>query len=151
MDLRLHPRLRNQHVHVLLLQTFEETLDGLTYLVNVDLAAMASTLDPRLIDGLKNGQAQKFEYTLELAWKVIKIFLKQQEGIDEASPKKVTKAFYLAGYMQEDAYLEMIQAIDDRNKLSHIHEQREFEGIVARLPKYATLLQGVLQTLKGAD
>ncbi|MDZ4252636.1 MAG: hypothetical protein U1A72_08680 [Sulfuritalea sp.] len=40
------------------LQAFEETLEGLTYLVNVDLAAMASTLDPRLIDGLRNGQAQ---------------------------------------------------------------------------------------------
>ena len=102
-------------------------------------------------DGLKNGQAQKFEYTLELAWKAIKNHLKQQEGIDEASPKKVVKAFYLAGYMQETAYLEMIQAIDDRNKLSHIDEQREFENIVMRLPKYAAMLQGVLQTLRQTD
>lgn len=133
------------------LQAFEVALDSLTYLANVDLAAMAGTLDPRLIDGLKNGQAQKFEYTLELAWKAIKNHLKQQEGIDEASPKKVVKAFYLAGYMQETAYLEMIQAIDDRNKLSHIYEQREFESIVARLPKYAAMLQGVLQTLRQTD
>jgi len=45
MDLRLHPWLRNQHVHVLLLQAFEEAQDSLTCLVNVELTAMARTLD----------------------------------------------------------------------------------------------------------
>ena len=133
------------------LQSFEEALESLTYLVNVDFAVMASTLDPRLIDGLRNGQAQKFEYTLELAWKAIKSFLKQQEGIDEGSPKKAVKAFYLAGYLSEGAYLEMIQAIDDRNKLSHIYERQEFESIVDRLPMHAKLLHGILQTLKRTD
>lgn len=132
------------------LQAFEEAVESLTYLVNVDLAALASTLDPRLIDGLRSGQAQKFEYTLELAWKAIKGFLKQQEGIDEASPKKVVKAFYLAGYLPEGAYLEMIQAIDDRNKLSHIYERREFDSIAERLPSHAKLLNGILHTLKQA-
>lgn len=133
------------------LQAFEEALESLTYLVSVDLAALASTLDPRLIDGLRNGQAQKFEYSMELAWKAIKSFLRQQEGIDEASPKKVVKAFYLAGYLSEGAYLETIQAIDDRNKLSHIYERREFESIVERLPRHAKLLHDILQTLKRID
>lgn len=133
------------------LQVFEEALESLTYLVGVDLATLAATLDLRLIDGLRNGQAQKFEYTLELAWKAIKSFLKQQEGIDEASPKKVVKAFYLAGYLTEGAYLEMMQAIDDRNKLSHIYEQREFESIVERLPRHVELLRGVLHVLKRTD
>jgi nucleotidyltransferase substrate binding protein (TIGR01987 family) len=133
------------------LQAFEEALESLTYLVGVDLSALAGTLDPRLIDGLRNGQAQKFEFTLELAWKAIKNFLKQQEGIDEASPKKAVKAFYLAGYLTEGAYLEMMQAIDDRNKLSHIYEQREFESIVERLPRHVELLRGVLRTLKRTD
>ncbi|MDZ4252637.1 MAG: nucleotidyltransferase substrate binding protein [Sulfuritalea sp.] len=81
----------------------------------------------------------------------MKNFLKQQEGIDEASPKKAVKAFYLAGYLDESAYLEMIQAIDDRNKLSHIYERREFENIVERLPRHAALLKGILQTLKRTD
>ncbi len=37
------------------LQAFAEALDGLTYLVKVDLAALSDTLDPRLIDGIRNG------------------------------------------------------------------------------------------------
>ncbi len=130
------------------LESFAEALESFDYLVHVDTQALAATLDPRLIDGLENGKAQKFEYTLELAWKAIKAFLQRAEGLDEASPKKVVKAFYLAGYVAEDDYLALIQAIDDRNKLSHIYEKREFDQIIARLPAYAGLLKRVLDTMK---
>jgi len=130
------------------LQSFAEAVDGFAYLANVDLGALSATLDPRLIDGLQNGQAQKFEYTVELCWKAIKAFIKQREGIDEASPKKVVKAFYLAGYLPEDDYLLLVQAIDDRNKLSHIYEKREFDLIIGRLPQYAHLLRRVLDTMR---
>lgn len=85
-----------------------------------------------------------------MGWKAIKVFLKSQEGMDVASPKKVVKAFHLAGYLSEEDYLDLIQAIDDRNKLSHIYEKREFDLIVARLPRYVRLLQRVLAVLKAA-
>ncbi|MEQ6341606.1 MAG: nucleotidyltransferase substrate binding protein [Gammaproteobacteria bacterium] len=130
------------------LQSFSEALESFAYLANVDIAALSATLDPRLIDGLQNGKVQKFEYTLELCWKAIKEFVKQNEGIDEASPKKVAKAFYLSGYIPEGDYLALIQAIDDRNKLSHIYEKREFDLILARLPEYAGLLQRILDSMK---
>lgn len=35
----------------------------------------AVQLDARLIDGLRNGLAQKFEYTFELCWKCIQDFM----------------------------------------------------------------------------
>lgn len=60
----------------------------------------------------------------------------------------MVKAFYLAGYLPEDDYLELIQAIDDRNKLSHIYQKREFDLIIARLPQYAQLLQRILNTMR---
>ena len=129
------------------LRSFAEALDSFIYLTGVDMASLATQLDNRLIDGLENGKAQKFEYTLELCWKAIKSALKQQEGIDEASPKKVVKAWYLGGHLSEDDYLALNQAIDDRNKLSHIDEPEEFTTIVARLPGYATLMQRVGKTL----
>ena len=130
------------------LQSFAEALETFAYLANVDIRALSATLDPRLIDGLQNGKAQKFQYTLELCWKAIKAFVKQHEGIDEASPKKVVKAFYLAGYIPEDDYLGLIQAIDDRNKLSHIYEKREFDLIIERLPRYAENLRRALDIMQ---
>lgn len=130
-------------------QAFNEALDSFAYLTEVDMAALASQLDKRLVDGLENGKAQKFEYTLELCWKAIKLTLKEQEGIDEASPKKVVKAWYLAGHLAEDDYLALMAAIDDRNKLSYIYDPDEFETIVARLPGYAKLMQRVKEGLVG--
>lgn len=124
-------------------QVFSEALENFSYLVEVDMAVLATQLDKRLIDGLENGKAQKFEYTIELCWRAIKIPLKEQEGIDEASPKKVVKAWYLAGHLSEDDYLTLIRAIDDRNKLSHVYDPEEFMAIVARLPEYANLMQRI--------
>jgi nucleotidyltransferase substrate binding protein (TIGR01987 family) len=129
------------------LQAFAEALESFAYLVAVDLQALSLQLDARLIDGLENGKAQKFEYTVELCWKAIKQLLKQHDGIEEAAPKKVVKAFYLSGYLEEDDYLGLMQAIDDRNKLSHIYEAEEFKLILARLPQYAGLMQRILATL----
>lgn len=133
-------------------KTFADALDTFAYLVSVDMEALSAQLDSRLIDGLENGKAQKFEYTIELCWKAIKAVLKQREGIDEASPKKVIKAFYLGENLTEDDYLALIQAVDDRNKLSHIYEPEEFRAILARLPRYAQLMQCVLAKLAaGSD
>ena len=128
-------------------QAFSDALESFAYLAQTDLATLATQLDPRLIDGLQNGQAQKFEYTLELCWKAIKSALNEIEGIDETSPKKVIKAWYLAGHLVEDDYLRLIAAVDDRNKLSHIYDPEEFKAIVVRLPDYASLMQRVMRTL----
>jgi nucleotidyltransferase substrate binding protein (TIGR01987 family) len=128
-------------------KAFTEALESFAYLTEVDMVALSAQLDKRLLDGLDNGKAQKFEYTLELCWKTIKVALKEQEGIDEASPKKVVKAWYLAGHLPEDDYLSLIAAIDDRNKLSHIYDAEEFTAIVARLPNYARLMKRVSDTL----
>jgi len=130
------------------LAAFSEALDGFVYLISLDMVDLAKKLDSRIIDGLENGKAQKFEYTLELCWKAIKATLKEQEGIDEASPKKVIKAWYLAGNLSEDDYLGLIAAVDDRNKLSHVYAPDEFMDIIRHLPKYAELMRRVITTLK---
>ena len=43
--------------------------------------------DERLVDGMQNGRAQKFEYTTELCWKAIKFFLKEKEGVVQPAQK----------------------------------------------------------------
>lgn len=108
---------------------------------------LASELDARLIDAVKNGMAQKFEYCLELCWKCIKEFLKRQEGVDEASPKKIIKAFYLSGYVAEDDCLALLKAVDDRNLLSHTYDEATFSEILSRIPDYARLIAQVTATI----
>ena len=69
------------------IKTFQEATDTFSYLARLDVAELKQKLgDERLVDGMQNGRAQKFEYTSELYWKAIKFFLKEQEGVDEAAP-----------------------------------------------------------------
>ena len=129
------------------LNALKEANSSLTYLVSVDMEALSSQLDARLIDGIKNGVAQKFEYTFELCWKCVKDFLKRQEGIDEATPKKIIKALYLSGYVIEDDYLALLKAVDDRNLLSHIYDEAVFAETLTRIPDYARLIARVITVL----
>ncbi len=124
-------------------RAFAEALNGFESLINHDLASLEG-LDQVLLDGLANGKAQKFEYTVELCWKSIKAYLQHIEGIEAASPKQVVKAYYLSGHLVEDDYLLMIQAIDDRNRLSHIYDAETFNLIISRLPDYVALMRRVL-------
>lgn len=80
------------------IKTFQEATDTFTYLARLDLAELKQKLgDERLVDGMQNGRAKKFEYTTELCWKAIRFSLKEKEGVDEAAPKKIIKAYYLGG------------------------------------------------------
>ena len=80
------------------IKAFQEATETFTYLARLDVAELKQKLgDERLVDGMQSGRAQKFEYTTELCWKAIKFFLKEKEGVDEAAPKKIIKAYYLGG------------------------------------------------------
>ena len=134
------------------IKTFQEATDAFAYLARLDLLALKKTLgDERLMDGMQNGRAQKFEYTTELCWKAIKFFLKEQEGVDEASPKKIIKAYYLGGYTTESDYLLLLDAVEDRNRLSHIYDTATFNSILGRLPAYAALFERVSAQLGKAE
>lgn len=126
------------------IKSFQESVATFGYLARLDMAELSKKLgDDRLVDGMQNGRAQKFEYTTELCWKAIKFFLKENEGLDEASPKKIIKAYFLGGHLSEDDYLLLLEAVEDRNRLSHIYDATTFNNILARLPNYAALFERV--------
>ena len=135
------------------IKAFQEATETFTYLARLDVAELKQKLgDERLVDGMQNGRAQKFEYTTELCWKAIKFFLKEQEGVDEAAPKKIIKAYYLGGHSTEDDYMLLLEAVEDRNRLSHIYDAATFNDILARLPGYAALFERVsAQLIKGTE
>lgn len=126
------------------LKAFAEATTSFAYLARLDMAQLQIKLqDDHLVDGLQNGCAQKFEYTTELCWKAIKVHLAKVEGIDEASPKKVIKAYYLTGAISEPDYLLLLEAIEDRNRLSHVYDSAAFSEIFSRMAAYAALFERV--------
>ncbi len=101
--------------------------------------------DEIAIDGMKNGLAQKFEYSVELFWKTLKAFLLEKDGVDARSPKKVVKEFYLAGYVEDEIYRDLLTALDYRNKLSHVYDEESYYAVIRKIP---SLLESMKTALK---
>jgi len=74
----------------------------------------------------RNGLIQRFEFTIDLSWKVMKDFLEEKGFSFKPSPKDT---FRLA---QENKFIDNAQALIDgldiRNELSHDYDGEKFEN-----------------------
>jgi nucleotidyltransferase substrate binding protein (TIGR01987 family) len=114
-----------------------------------DALTLEPALFPELVaDNIKSGQIQKFEFTVELLWKTIQVFLFEVDGIDVVTPKAVAKEFVEAGYCDYEAYELFIRAINDRNQLSHIYRQEMAETTRLRLPAYVCLVEQIVHAMR---
>lgn len=128
------------------LKSLKQAIAGALELNNT--IASGKIRDEVAIDGMKNGLAQKFEYSVELCWKALKAFLLDNDAIDARSPKKVVKEFYLIGYVDDEIYRELIKALDYRNKLSHIYDEETFETVINEIPALLQALETAVKVLE---
>jgi len=112
--------------------------------LSIDLSPLAEDI----VDVIRNGQVQKFEFTIELLWKVIKIYLDEAHGFDEKSPKAAVKRFYLLECIENEEYALLMNGLNDRNKLSHIYNKKQFEDIYRNMFEYSKLFIIVLEKLR---
>lgn len=126
------------------LSDFSKSLNSLSETLKLDL----SKFNEIELDLVKNGQIQKFEYSIELCWKIIKMFLAEQHGIETVSPKSAIKGFFGVNLIDEQEYELLIQMIDDRNRLSHIYNEIFFNEIYSKLHIYHNLMTKVIKKIK---
>ncbi|MFH0948804.1 MAG: nucleotidyltransferase substrate binding protein [Elusimicrobiota bacterium] len=94
----------------------------------------------------KDGVIQRFEFTFELLWKALKIFLEEQ-GIEVKTPRESLKeAFRIELIKNEEIFLDMLK---DRNRTSHIYDRETAEEIFGRISsQYVPAIEKVLEKLK---
>jgi nucleotidyltransferase substrate binding protein (TIGR01987 family) len=112
--------------------------------------AMDSNL-PELSQLEKEGIIQRFEYTFELAWKVLKDKI-ENDGLilDQVSPKAVIKQAFAAKYI--DSPETWLRMIGDRNLMSNTYDFVKFEAVIQSIDSdYLPILQdwymGLLEQL----
>ena len=94
------------------------------------LREAVETLETRPLTQLeKEGVIQRFEYTWELAWKVLGDYL-EHSGIilSSVTPASVIKAAYAAKIITNGEL--WMQALDARNRMSHTYDLKVFERII---------------------
>ena len=80
----------------------------------------------------KEGTIQRFEYTWELAWNVLKDYLRN-EGVAllEITPKTVVRAAFQANVIADGET--WMQALDVRNRMSHTYDFEKFEEAIEQI------------------
>jgi nucleotidyltransferase substrate binding protein (TIGR01987 family) len=80
----------------------------------------------------KEGLIQRFEYTLELAWKTLKDYLEANEVITNF-PKEVIRQSYKTELIKDgDIWMEMLQ---NRNLLAHTYDEEVFNISIDKISR----------------
>ena len=94
----------------------------------------------------KDGVIQRFEFSLELIWKTLRLFLKNS-GIEVKTPKESLKEAFKIGWIKDEkTFLDMLE---DRNRTSHIYDKDTSDEILERIKNsYIQAMEQVLRELK---
>ncbi len=89
----------------------------------------------------RDSTIQRFEFTLEIAWKSIKTYLFEKEGIECRSPKGCIREFFSAGLFDQSNIETLLEMIDDRNLATHTYHEALAEEIFTSIGTYVQVLQ----------
>ena len=80
----------------------------------------------------KEGMIQRFEVCMELSWKTIKDYMEYHNFVfDTILPRTVIKEAYAAKLITNAQ--NWLDALDDRNKMSHTYDLDKFEQVIERI------------------
>ena len=93
----------------------------------------------------KDGVIQRFEFTFELLWKALKIYLEYQGILVKTPRDSFVEAFRIDLISDEKIFLDMLE---DRNNTTHIYDKETSEKIFNRIKKnYQTEIAKVIELL----
>ena len=96
---------------------------------------------------VRDATIQRFEYTFEVAWKLLKEYLYYQEGIVCNSPKSCFREAFSVGLLNEEETVLFIQMTDDRNLTSHTYDEEIAENLYKKVKNYYTLLKSLIERI----
>lgn len=109
------------------------------------LKRLEEILEKEETDTVRDAAIQRFEFTIELAWKLTQKFLRSEEIICR-SPKECLKEAFKFGLIKDDP--RWFEMLNDRNLTVHTYDEETAKEIYDRLPKYLDVLKDLLNGLQ---
>ena len=80
-----------------------------------------------------DGTIQRFEFTFELAWKLLRLML-LREGVEASTPRAVIKEAYRAEWIADgEGWIDMLE---DRNQTSHLYDEKTSTAIYRKIKEF---------------
>ena len=94
----------------------------------------------------RDGAIQRFEFTVELLWKTLKMVLAFNK-VECFSPRDCVKKSFRFGIIEDDEII--LDMLDDRNRSSHIYSEEVANEIFNRIKSvYVSSIRKILNSLK---
>ena len=106
-------------------------LEAVTAQFEKALQRLKEVLSLEKNDLVRDSAIQRFEFTLDLSWKMVKAYLEEKKGIVCHSPKECFKEAYRQGLIEYDDY--WLKLVDLRNEAAHSYNEETAEKIFAEL------------------
>ena len=94
----------------------------------------------------EDGVLQRFEFTFELFWKTLKVFL-NHKGVIAKTPKDCLQESFRLGWLANDQVF--VKMLEDRNLTSHVYSQEKSRAIFKSIQtEHLAQIQNAFTVLK---
>ena len=90
-------------------------------------------------DVIRDSAVKRFEFSFDIAWKLMRAYLREEKGIDCSSPKDCIRAAYRHGFIDYDK--EWLEMTDWRNEIVHAYGETYADRLYENLPRIHELFQ----------
>ena len=97
-------------------------------------------------DIVRDSAIQRFELTIDMAWKLVKTILEEKHGVICHSPKDSFREAYRQKLLSYDEF--WLELVDMRNETSHTYKEEIAESVYSRLPKASQYIGALLKNVK---
>jgi nucleotidyltransferase substrate binding protein (TIGR01987 family) len=104
----------------------------------------------QLFKSMRDSLIQRFEYCIDLLWKIAKTYLELVEKITLSvnSPRGIIREVVKARLLSEDEGSACMEMVEARNKTSHTYHEIMAEEIAHEIPEFYELMQKIAQRMQ---
>ena len=121
-------------------------LESITKQYKTALFRLVEVLEMSYSEVIRDSAIQRFEFTLDLCWKMLKTYLEENKGIVCRSPKDCFRQAYQLELIEYDDY--WIKLVDLRNLTSHTYKEDLAKEVFAELEKASDHFKSLLQKIE---
>ena len=111
------------------------------------LATLSEVLDMPSSVIVRDASIQRFEYSFESVWKLLKAYLSQHEGILCNSPKQCFREALQIGMLSVEETETCLVMTDSRNLTSHTYVEGIADQIYSHLASYLDVMNSLWQRI----
>lgn len=133
------------------LSTMFQTLQKLSNALNLFqkyktlITPISSEENEKIFLGMRDSLIQRFEYSTDLFWKLLKIYLEEIERINiyVTSPRGIIREMVRTKIITEEQGSLCMEMVQNRNETSHIYHQEVADNIAQKVPQFYTLMLSI--------